>query len=62
MDTLFGPAKAFKEGDRVKIKGGCPHIWVVYAWIATAYHIERWDESTATLVRWTVSPDLLIKV
>jgi len=51
-------------GDEVKIKGGCPHAWVVYAiWSPTAVHIQRWNEMSEGFIRQTfIDPAILVKV
>lgn len=55
----------FSLGDQVKMKGGCPHAWNIYAaWpYSRAIHIERWDSGVGKFVRVTfVDPGMLVKI
>ena len=54
-------------GDTVKIRGGCPHAWVVYAGYdmlaRTTVHLQRWDDEKGKMVRETfVDPRILVKI
>lgn len=56
--------RALVVGDEVKMRGGCPHAWVVYAlWSADSVHIQRWSDMTQDFIKQTfVDPKLLVKV
>jgi hypothetical protein len=56
--------RLFTVGEEVKIKGGCPHVWMVYAlWSPTSVHIHRWVDATEKFEAKTfMDPALLVRV